>query len=126
MGYVMYTRGSSFSIQANDLEEALAAIQKANLLDGDLPLSFEEAMKRLGWEISFDSYGNVDEVWTSGKKLGDDSALFQAIAPLVLEDSYIEMRGEDDEIWRWYFCNKKCYEQDGTIVWEGPPFGRTK
>lgn len=42
---------------------------------------------------------------------GTEEEMFQAIAPFVEADSYIEMQGEDGEIWRWIFDGTTCVEK---------------
>jgi len=60
---------------------------------------------------------NIEELYFTGEKLGDDEVLMHAIAPYVEAGSYIEMVGEDDFHWRWYFDGTSCTEQVGQIVY---------
>lgn len=70
------------------------------------------------WNVNFDDDGNITDIYFDGQKLGDDYELFQAIAPFVKDQSFIEMRGEDNAMWRWSFKNKKCEEVSPKIIWE--------
>jgi hypothetical protein len=53
-----------------------------------------------------------------GEKIGQEDLLFEAIAPWVRDGSYIEMSGEDDAMWRWFFHAGECHEVTPTIIWE--------
>ena len=44
--------------------------------------------------------------------------VLNAIAPFVEEESYIEMRGEDDVYFRWVFRNGKVEEIYPEIIWK--------
>jgi hypothetical protein len=52
-----------------------------------------------------------------GEKMGDDSFLFEHLAPYVEDDSYIEMSGEDNYNWRWVFKNGTMTEISPEIIW---------
>lgn len=82
--------------------------------------NLEKAMSVWRWGISENENGDIDEIQFNGEKLGDDELLFKAIAPFVKEGSYIEMRGDDNAIWRWYFTGKDCIELTPTITWDIP------
>lgn len=45
-------------------------------------------------------------------KIGDEETFFAAIAPVVEDGSFIDVRGEDDSEWRWMWENGKFYSQD--------------
>lgn len=70
------------------------------------------------WHIEVDKEsGNILDIGFNGEKLGDDFILFNAIAPFVKPGSFIEMHGEDNAMWRWYFNGETCIEQYPTITW---------
>jgi len=77
----------------------------------------EKAMIEWGWEVSYDNEGNIDSIISVGEKLGDDDILMSAIAPWVRENSYIQMLGEDNKMWRWYFTDGKMEEIHPQIIW---------
>jgi hypothetical protein len=76
-----------------------------------------DAIKAWRWEVAKDIEGNIDAIDFYGEKLGDDKVLFDAIAPWVKDDSYIQMSGEDGSVWRWVFSEGKCTEQNAKLVW---------
>jgi len=84
----------------------------------------QEALNAWRWQPEYMNYkncegiGDITNIYFEGEKLGDDQTLFQAIAPFVEADSYIQMRGEDDSMWRWRFDGKMCYEDYPTVTWE--------
>jgi len=45
-------------------------------------------------------------------KIGDEETFFAAIAPVVEDGSFIDVRGEDDAEWRWMGENGKFYSQE--------------
>jgi len=74
------------------------------------------------WNIDVDEEtGDVTDISFDGEKAGDDSILFNAIAPFVEPGSFIEMVGEDGALWRWYFDGKTCEEQDGSPAYKETP-----
>ena len=76
-----------------------------------------QLMQAFRWEPTIDDNGDVADINFTGEKLGDDKIFFEAIAPFVESDSYIEMKGEDDEKWRWVFKKGKLYEISPETIW---------
>jgi len=128
MGYSMSQRESEFFIPADKVIYALQAIKdlhgKETILDASgrhfagvargffMINSFEQMMYEWGWEIAMDEDLNVIALNCMSDKLGDETFLFEAIAPVVQAGSYIDMCGEDGSQWRWLFCPKV----DGLVV----------
>jgi len=67
------------------------------------------------WRIEKDGE-NYKIVSFTGEKAGDDDVLFKAIAP-YMNDGFIQMRGEDDEGWKWIFENGELIEKTPSITW---------
>jgi hypothetical protein len=78
--------------------------------------SLEEAMGAWRWTAYEDPNGNIDSIAFEGEKAGDDTVLFEAIAPFVEHGSYIMMEGEDGYIWRWMFTDGAVEEEEGPIT----------
>lgn len=58
------------------------------------------------WELDFDEENNISAIDFNGEKYwDDDNTLLKTIAPYVTDGSFIEMRGEDSEVWRWVYKN---------------------
>lgn len=122
MGYCVDMRDQEFFIDKSNIDKALQAIKEickgkednfawvinSDVYDAD---TLEEAMDYWGWQLEFDQDGNCNNIYCQNEKLGDDYQLFAAIAPCVKKGSFIEMSGEDGEIWRWVFDGKKCKEK---------------
>ena len=45
-------------------------------------------------------------------KIGDEEKFFAAIAPIVEDGSFLDVRGEDGEEWRWMWENGKFFVQN--------------
>ena len=45
-------------------------------------------------------------------KIGDEEKFFAAIAPVVVDGSYLDCAGEDGEEWRWMWENGKFFSQN--------------
>lgn len=124
MGYYMSQMDTSFYIAKEDVPKALTAVQslpkKKYCWVGDFRnfSTFEEVMEEWRWGIEYDSEGNVVDIEFLGEKLGDDKVVFEAIAPFVKEDSYIQMGGEDNDMWRWSFTKGNVVESYPNIIWE--------
>ena len=79
--------------------------------------NFEDAIHECGWDTTLDENGDLQAIQWDWEKAGDELAIFQAIAPWVLDGSWIEMLGEGGERWRWVFENGECREVKATISW---------
>ena len=73
-----------------------------------LAQDLKQAFSVWRWGISLDDKGDVDSISFEGENLGDDTIFFSEIAPYVEEGSYVQMHGEDGDIWRWVFRNGMC------------------
>jgi len=146
MGYYMTQRDAIFNIKAEDVEKALAAIKKladpekmklsasgGGTVNGKPVIHYswvtnnefleantlQDAIIAWRWNIGLDrETGDVCEIFFEGEKLGDDEALFKALAPYVEDGSYIEMSGEEGALWRWEFNNGEVEEKFATVRWD--------
>lgn len=84
-----------------------------------IALHLEDALEAWRWTVEFDEGGDIIDIGFNGEKYGDDIILFNAIAPFV-EDGYIQMKGEDDAVWRWSFKDGVCKEIMGKVTVEFP------
>lgn len=145
MGYYCDQVTCEFFIAASNVPAALAAIKQmavsehergggssSQMVDGKLNITrhyswvspsyvqsrtFKEAMNEWRWDVEEDAQGNILSVLFKGEKLGDDAELMSAIAPFVEHRSYIQMRGEDDSVWRWVFWRGELREESPIIIW---------
>lgn len=124
---------SSFFIAKENIEAALKAIKNLHghetIKDSSGPHfswvdnnffkinNFEDMMGEWRWEVEYNDNGDVDSISFTGEKSGDELKLFQAIAPFVKKDSFIEMDGEDNCMWRWVFDGTTCKEIYPTVTW---------
>lgn len=133
MGYCMNLQKKNFKIKKENAENVVNALRdfakgfknqygnrimwvdKETLINSE---SIEESFDEIRYPLVIDSNGDYMINYFSGEKLGDDTEIFNAIAPYVEEGSYIEMLGEDGTIWRWIFKNGKCEEKYPEIKWD--------
>ncbi len=140
MGYHIRQRGSDFRIKKDNFAAALAAIKalanKPEQMGGGnstgerwyswvdmnelaaaetLPL----ALSAWRWEVDCsDETGDVFNITFCGEKLGDDTILFETLAPFVEKGSYIDMEGEDGSLWRWAFDGGGVVELTGEVSYK--------
>lgn len=73
--------------------------------------------------VGFD-FENSDkglEITHYDSKTGDEGLFIATIADLFLEESYIDWRGEDGEIWRWVFGGGEQMQiSSASVVWNDP------
>jgi hypothetical protein len=81
-----------------------------NNANADAWTCFADAMRDWRYPVELDADGNVANISFVGEKLGDEKAMLAAIAPYVDASSYIQMHGEDGEMWRWVFDGTRFME----------------
>lgn len=131
MGYYISQRAAKFKILATKFEDARKAILtlkgEETITDGGGPhfswvtdgwYERKTLVGMLGcwrWEAPLDEEGNILDMNFMGEKAADDELLFQKIAPFVENGSYIEMQGEQGEVWRWIFEDGVLHEREAVI-----------
>lgn len=119
MGYNMSMNDSDIYITSGVKKEALKALKKAfrDYTGLQSMRILEDAMADYGYVPEIDDDYNIVGVEHVYKKLGDDEIFWNTLAPYVKDGSFIEMIGEDNEMWRWSFQNGKMTEQTAKITW---------
>jgi len=128
MGYYMQITESNFTIKKGNFDEVIKVVKNLVKKRGLLKwVNVEEVLNakdifevisKCGWTVGVTTgNGDIDYIDFDGEKLGDDLILFEAIAPFVEKDSYIQMTGEDNCMWRWVFDGNACTESYADIVW---------
>lgn len=144
MGYYMTQLNSVFKIPKENEEKALAAVKKLaereDLMSGgswsdgkkqkcwfswvdmeemEKAATLDEAVRAWRWDLLRNQEDkSIVGICFEGEKMGDDDVLLRALAPFVADKSYIEMRGEDDALWKWSFRDGELREVDGRIVFD--------
>lgn len=128
MGYEMSLRDEKFYIKKENKDKALELLKELCCTDNDIrwvsnssvisASTLEEAIKECLWSLRNDDDGNVVGINFEMEYAGDELKIFNAIAPAVEIDSYIEMCGACDDIWRWVFKDGKCEEVRPKIEWQ--------
>jgi len=103
------------TISVNAIKSILEELVK-NSKDGSADQGFMESTLEKVIE-KFPTEPNVIGIKFEGENNGSDKEIFEVIAPYVEEGSYIEMCGEEGEIWRWVFDGKTCVEKTPTVKW---------
>lgn len=127
MGYCISQRRAQFKMDPKDFPAALKAIQALRWKETPVGYNvqhfawispnfheiqdFVEMLREWRWDLAMDITNNVLGIHFVGEKMGADELLFDTIAPWVEKGSYIEMQGEDGNIWRWVFDGKHCHEK---------------
>lgn len=78
--------------------------------------SLEEALDAWRYTAS-NQDGNCVVEYFNGEKLGDDTTIWEALAPFVNPKAEIACRGEDGALWKWVFNNGKFKELSGTVTY---------
>lgn len=131
MGYYCSCTGSSFDMKAENIGKALKALAETDYVwhpEKVLPVCekgsfeeqkacFEDVLLNNGWRPAFDQKGNVEDIEFVCDKWSDDNIFFDVFAGFVEKGSYIEMVGEDNQLWRMVFDGEHCREVYPTILW---------
>lgn len=121
MGYQIYMREVDLRIRKENFEAALTALKEAFVSDRTWTEhleSLEDAMSDFGYIPEYDENGSIDGFEYEGKCLRGDYEFWTALAPFVVEGCYLEVEGDDLEIWRWKFRNGKVIVQYPTFLWD--------
>ena len=80
--------------------------------------NFKDAAEAFRWDMWVDDEGDIYGTMFNGEKYtGSEQTFFNTIAPYVREGSYIEMQGEEGEMWKWYFNGMECMEYQAQIIY---------
>jgi hypothetical protein len=127
MGYNISLEEAGFRISADNVPKALEALKampdkKYSWMNDNSWQgldSFGAIMEEWRYPVEFDKdSGDVTGIDFEGEKIGDEVALFEALAPFVEKGSYIHMSGEDNAQWRWEFDGESLNENEARIVWD--------
>ena len=119
MGYRIYMREVDLRIRKENFDAALSAVKTAFSSSWTEHLdTFEEAMSDFGYVPEYDEDGNIDGFEFIGEKLRNDREFWDTVAPFVEEGCYLEIEGDDLEIWRWKFRNGKVIVQYPMFLWD--------
>lgn len=129
MGYYIYTRESTARIKMENMDKALIAFKKWQDKNNRLGFTsvssilnaknLKELLEELRYDSKYDSEsGDLLIIEFTGDKYGNELTIWQVLAPFVENDTYIEYKGEDGDVWRHIFKNGKCKEVHPKIVWE--------
>ena len=144
MGINIYSMSSQFRVRKSRHSDALAAIKKLAggetvtkahfpAMEGSDHYAFVttkdfidaetifDALIAWRWVLEEDANGDAFDPSFTGEKLGDEEILFAAVAPFVVDRSYIQIFCHDDEcVWRWVFEDSRVRREYANIAFEYP------
>ena len=150
MGYYISQRDCSFKIKSENKTKALEVLNQFEIdVDNNLPkhhntleekleewfgevITAEKEAEKIEGELSDTDFDwkrkNPDDdeidivaiLWGGDKYYGLLDDFLQALAPFVEKGSWIEMQGEEGEIWRWYFDGETLQTIEARIVFDMP------
>lgn len=125
MSYTMKQSDTQFFMDKSELEPArraiVAAMSSFDWFKKRDALTLEAAAAQFGWALEFDDNDNVIGIEHLREYAGREKMLFETMAPYIRTGSFIQMIGEDREVWRWYFDGVTCTELKPTITWQMRP-----
>ena len=78
-----------------------------------------ECLRDQGWKITQDQEGNIVGVFLERQKLNyNELESLNSIAEHVKDGSYIQICGEEGDIWRWVFEGGECRKVPARLVFE--------
>lgn len=100
----------------NEMSDGFAFILPEHYKNAD---TLEQALQGWRWNPKTDEgTKHITGINFGSNYFGDEIELFIAIAPFVKVGSFIEMEGENDERWRWFFIGTTCIVKQGKQVWQ--------
>ena len=115
MGYTMWQLDGRLAFKTHCEPAAVSAARALWESPGEPP-TLSALLSEHGWE-----HDGGAELEFVGEKFLQDAELFDVLAPFVREGSFIDMRGEDDVAWRWYFDGHALLEFAGVVTFPGCP-----
>jgi hypothetical protein len=119
----MWQVSSKFQIKAERLPALLTALKSLEAgrwisqSEIDRATTVEEILRAWRWSPTVNEDSDFVDIFFTGEKSGDEDTLFAVLAPFVEDGSFIEMRGEDDTVWRFLFRSGECHEIFPSIIW---------
>lgn len=113
MSNYAYGGSANFKIKK---EHHAAVLSIMNEYNGSSLSDFSDIFSifyEFGWDVSFDSAGNIAGAYFEYGPSDDDEEWLNLIAPYVQPGCYLEMTNEDGYRWAWYFDRKTCTEYAG-------------
>lgn len=126
MSYNQYVTNISVLIDPSNfraLGEAILAEQDVMEYSADVSIKIikadiEEYLNRFCWVYIYEPNGSLSIYQNeTSRAIDDEMDCLNLIAPFVNKGSFIEMQGEDHNLWRWVFNGKKVDTHYPTITW---------
>lgn len=119
MGYCIEMKESNILIKKEKQEELLHELNNwakskncimwANKYELENETDLEDFFGEMRYECEFKEQ-NIVDLCFYGEKLGNDMQFFEIVLKYSKDGSYIEMLGEDGDLWRYQYINGKYGE----------------
>jgi len=99
---------------------------RIHLRDRDIFVAAQQAeyaarlLESYGFDPAYDEDNNITDLDFIGRDMHKDEDLYQLLAPLMWDGSYLEFFGEMGDIWRWVFYGGECYKIKAIELWADP------
>jgi hypothetical protein len=133
MGYCIEIQGQRIRIKQENFQpafEALKAVEAGGWTNSpEAAASLEDLLFRWRWQprlllekdppVKGSKVGDIVYLEFLGEKLAEDEEMFRAIAQWIEPDCFVEIYGEDGQLWRWVFNGVKMYQTECIMDWDG-------
>lgn len=135
MGYTAYTVDTDFTVPADKIDAALAAVDAAlnKIIETRNPAftaNFTAEFTSLAEAFEENTGFDNSEEDETGFRLGNHTdkyfdeeveGLLGALAPFAAEGSYVRFQGEDDALWGFRVIAGQLENESGNFVWKVIP-----
>lgn len=118
MSYYVKVKGN-FNIKESNFKPIAKLLKEKFPELQDSRTNLDTIMRYYDWRFRHDNENDdvVGVIYDRENYCPEHLLIFDAMAPLVEPESWIEFSGEDGSIWRWVFDGKNAWEIRPEIVW---------
>lgn len=119
MSYYVKVKGNNFNIKESNLKPIAKLLKEKFPELKDSRTNLDTIMRDYDWHFRYNNEDDsvIGAIYDRENYHPEHLLIFDAMAPPVEPESWIEFRGEDGSIWRWIFDGKNAWEIRPEIVW---------